>query len=62
LKLPTFLHEFEKVARECAREGVDHPRYRSSSPSGSWTHAAQPWREAADTRQPHPASHDRSGG
>src|SRR5215207_8239125 len=27
LKLPTFLHEYEKVARECAREGVDHPRY-----------------------------------
>jgi DNA replication protein DnaC len=27
LKLPTFLHEYERVARECAREGVDHPRY-----------------------------------
>jgi len=27
LKLPTFLREYEKVASECAREGVDHPRY-----------------------------------
>jgi hypothetical protein len=27
LKLPTFLREYEKVAGECAREGVDHPRY-----------------------------------
>jgi DNA replication protein DnaC len=27
LKLPTFLREYDKVARACAREGVDHPRY-----------------------------------
>ncbi len=27
LKLPTVLREFDKVARECARDGVDHPRY-----------------------------------
>ena len=27
LKLPTFLREYEKVAGECAREGVDHPQY-----------------------------------
>ena len=27
LKLPTFLREYEKVAGECAREVVDHPRY-----------------------------------
>jgi len=27
LKLPTILREYEKVARECARDGVDHPRY-----------------------------------
>ena len=27
LKLPTVLREYEKVARECARDGVDHPRY-----------------------------------
>ena len=27
LRLPTVLREYEKVARECARDGVDHPRY-----------------------------------
>ena len=27
LKLPTVLREYDKVARECARDGVDHPRY-----------------------------------
>jgi DNA replication protein DnaC len=27
LKLPTFLREYEKVAQQCAAEGVDHPRY-----------------------------------
>ena len=27
LKLPTFLREHEKVAREAAQEGIDHPRY-----------------------------------
>src|SRR5689334_11683216 len=27
LKLPTILREYDKVARECARERVDHPRY-----------------------------------
>ncbi len=27
LKLPTVLREYDKVARECAQEGVDHPRY-----------------------------------
>jgi DNA replication protein DnaC len=27
LKLPTFLREYEKVARQCAAEGVDHIRY-----------------------------------
>lgn len=26
LKLPTVLREYEKVARECARDGIDHPR------------------------------------
>ena len=25
--LPTVLREYDKVARDCAREGVDHPRY-----------------------------------
>jgi len=27
LKLPTFLREYDKVARQCASEGVDHVRY-----------------------------------
>lgn len=27
LKLPTFLAEYEKVAQECARSGVEHVRY-----------------------------------
>ena len=27
LKLPTVLREYDKVARECARDGADHPGY-----------------------------------
>ena len=27
LKLPTFLREYDKVARQGAAEGIDHPRY-----------------------------------
>ncbi len=27
LKLPTFLAEYDKLARECARNGTDHPGY-----------------------------------
>jgi DNA replication protein DnaC len=27
LRLPTVLREYDKVARECARDGADHPRY-----------------------------------
>jgi DNA replication protein DnaC len=27
LKLPTVLREYDKVAAQCARDGVDHPRY-----------------------------------
>jgi hypothetical protein len=27
LKLPTFLREHDKVARQCAAEGTDYPRY-----------------------------------
>src|SRR5437762_4608369 len=27
LKLPTFLREYDKLAQQCAVEGVDHPRY-----------------------------------
>lgn len=26
LKLPTVLREYDKVARECAQGGLDHPR------------------------------------
>ncbi len=25
--MPTVLREYEKVARECAQSGIDHPRY-----------------------------------
>ena len=27
LRLPTFLREYDKLARQCATEGVDHVRY-----------------------------------
>ena len=27
LKLPSFLREYEKMAVQCASEGVDHPQY-----------------------------------
>jgi DNA replication protein DnaC len=27
LRLPTFAREYDKVAQQCATEGVDHPRY-----------------------------------
>ena len=27
LKLPTFLREYDKLAQQCAAEGVYHPRY-----------------------------------
>jgi DNA replication protein DnaC len=27
LKLPTFLREYDKLARQCAADGVDHPHY-----------------------------------
>jgi hypothetical protein len=27
LKLPGFLREYDKLAQQCAAEGVDHPRY-----------------------------------
>ena len=27
LKLPTFLREYDKIARQCATEDVDHVRY-----------------------------------
>jgi len=27
LRLPTFLREYDKLARQCAGEGIDYPRY-----------------------------------
>ena len=27
LRLPSFLREYDKLAQQCAAEGVDHPRY-----------------------------------
>ena len=27
LRLPTFLREYDKVARQCAAEGADYPRF-----------------------------------
>lgn len=27
LKLPTILAEYDKQARQCAEQGIDHPRY-----------------------------------
>src|SRR4051794_37576072 len=27
LKLPTFLREYDKLAQQCAAEGIDHPGY-----------------------------------
>jgi len=27
LRLPTFLREYDKVARQCAAESADYPRY-----------------------------------
>lgn len=27
LRLPTFLREYDKVAKQCASEGIDHSRY-----------------------------------
>ena len=31
LKLPTFLREYDKLARQCATEGADHVRYLGPS-------------------------------
>jgi hypothetical protein len=44
LKLPTFLREYEKVAAEAAREGLDHVRFllrlADSIAKGAWSSAA----------------------
>ena len=36
LKLPTFPREYEKLARQCAAEGLDHVR-RSSPDWWNWS-------------------------
>ena len=47
LRLPTFLREYDKLARQCAAEGVDHVRYlvpqappTRPAASACWAHAA----------------------
>ena len=46
LKLPTFLREYEKVAAEAAREGLDHVRFLlrlaelESIAKGAWSSVA----------------------
>jgi hypothetical protein len=35
LKLPTFLREYDKLAQQCAAEGIDHPRYSPTSGSSA---------------------------
>jgi len=39
LRLPTFLREYDKLARQCAAEGVDHVRYlvRLAELEKAWT-------------------------
>ncbi len=41
LKLPTFLREYDKLARQCATEGADHVRYLVRLTELEWT--AQGW-------------------
>ena len=33
LKLPTILREYDKIARQCAAESLDYPRYLRLAPS-----------------------------
>ena len=66
LKLPTFLREYDKIARQCASEGVDHVRSpvetrraRADRPrawsSGASRRRASPWSRASTARlQGHP--------
>ena len=49
LKLPTFLREYDKLAQQCAAEGVDHPRYLLRLAELELID-----RERADDRTPHP--------
>ena len=48
LKLPTFLREYDKVARQCAAEGVDYPRYPAAA-----RRAGDDRARAAHGRAPH---------
>jgi hypothetical protein len=50
LKLPTFLREYDKLARQCAAEGVDHVRYLvrltgAGSPDPPCPYPGNEWRE-----------------
>jgi hypothetical protein len=53
LKLPTFLREYDKVARQCATEGVDYPRFllRSRSFSNSRREAGKAREEEVGCRK-----------
>jgi hypothetical protein len=48
LKLPTVLREYEKVARECARDGVDH----ALPPAAGRTRTSRPRAARHRTRDP----------
>ena len=56
LRLPTFLREYDKVAQQCAAEGVDFPRYLLRLER---TGTAGP--RSAGHGTSHPASQVRSG-
>jgi len=47
LKLPTFLREYEKVAAEAAREGLDQVRFLCVSPNSNSSIASGAWASAA---------------
>ena len=57
LRLPTFLREYDKVARQCAAEDIDYPRYllRMSElelldrerPSAASAGRSSPWSRAS---------------
>ena len=50
LKLPTFLREHDKLARQCAAEGVDHPPTCCAWPSSSCSIASGGWSSGASAR------------
>ncbi len=37
LKLPTFLREYDKLARQCAAEGLDHVQFLARLVESSWS-------------------------